>query len=376
MASSGCCTSRRPATRRSPLRRMDLSPLLAPRSIAVVGATDRDDSYGGNVLRNLERAGFEGHVWGVNPKRGRCSGARASPRSPSCPSPSTRSWSRSPRPRSRGPSSPASSAAAGAPWCCRPASARSRRAAPTRPSCARSLARTTSPSAARTATGSSPSPRARRSGATASGRSSPGSVAMVTQSGNVGVNALGSRRGIRWHTVVSTGNQTVADASDWLAALAEPRRGALGGPLPRVRRRRREARRGAGAVRRARRRGRGAQGRLLGRRRARGRRPHRLARRRPARVPRPGRGGGRGLGRGLPRPAGARQGAGRAAGAPARRRRARGAHLLRRRLGGRRRPGVGDRARAAGPVARDRAATRGAAPRPRRRSATRSTTRR
>ncbi len=49
----------------------------------------------------------------------------------------------------------------------------------------------------------------------------PGPVAMVTQSGNVGVNALGSRRGIRWHTVVSTGNQAVADASDWLAALAE-----------------------------------------------------------------------------------------------------------------------------------------------------------
>jgi acetyl-CoA synthetase len=48
----------------------------------------------------------------------------------------------------------------------------------------------------------------------------PGPVAMVTQSGNFGVNALGSRRGIRWHTVVSTGNQAVADASDWLAALA------------------------------------------------------------------------------------------------------------------------------------------------------------
>jgi acetyl-CoA synthetase len=49
----------------------------------------------------------------------------------------------------------------------------------------------------------------------------PGSVAMVTQSGNVGVNALGSRRGIRWHTVVSTGNQAVCTTSDWLAALAE-----------------------------------------------------------------------------------------------------------------------------------------------------------
>src|SRR5262245_42405890 len=48
---------------------MDLAPLLSPRSIAVVGATDREDSYGGNVLRNLERSGFEGDVWGVNPKR-------------------------------------------------------------------------------------------------------------------------------------------------------------------------------------------------------------------------------------------------------------------------------------------------------------------
>ena len=52
------------------------------------------------------------------------------------------------------------------------------------------------------------------------GRLEPGAVAMITQSGNVGVNALGSRRGIRWHTVVSTGNQAVCAASDWLAALA------------------------------------------------------------------------------------------------------------------------------------------------------------
>ena len=49
----------------------------------------------------------------------------------------------------------------------------------------------------------------------------PGGVAMITQSGNVGVNALGSLRGIDFHTVVSTGNQAVLGASDWLAALAE-----------------------------------------------------------------------------------------------------------------------------------------------------------
>ncbi len=49
----------------------------------------------------------------------------------------------------------------------------------------------------------------------------PGRVAMVSQSGNLAVNALGSRRGIDWHTVVSTGNQAVCDASDWLAAICE-----------------------------------------------------------------------------------------------------------------------------------------------------------
>lgn len=49
----------------------------------------------------------------------------------------------------------------------------------------------------------------------------PGGVAMISQSGNVAVNALGSRRGIRYHTVLSTGNQATLEASDWLAALCE-----------------------------------------------------------------------------------------------------------------------------------------------------------
>jgi acetate---CoA ligase (ADP-forming) len=47
----------------------------------------------------------------------------------------------------------------------------------------------------------------------------PGPVAVISQSGNLAVNALGSRRGIRFHTVISTGNQATLDASDWLAAL-------------------------------------------------------------------------------------------------------------------------------------------------------------
>jgi acetyl-CoA synthetase len=48
-----------------------------------------------------------------------------------------------------------------------------------------------------------------------------GGVALVTQSGNLGVVALASRRGIAWHTVVSVGNSAVVDASDALHELAD-----------------------------------------------------------------------------------------------------------------------------------------------------------
>ncbi len=46
-------------------------------------------------------------------------------------------------------------------------------------------------------------------------------MALISQSGNVAVNALASRRGLRLHTVVSCGNQAVLEAADWLDAIAE-----------------------------------------------------------------------------------------------------------------------------------------------------------
>ena len=48
----------------------------------------------------------------------------------------------------------------------------------------------------------------------------PGPVALVSQSGNVAVNALNSRRGLRFHTVIAGGNQAVLDAADYLEFLA------------------------------------------------------------------------------------------------------------------------------------------------------------
>src|SRR3954468_19094071 len=46
---------------------MDLARLMRPRSIAVVGATPRTDTYAHETLRNLALLGYEGDVWGVHP---------------------------------------------------------------------------------------------------------------------------------------------------------------------------------------------------------------------------------------------------------------------------------------------------------------------
>ncbi|HEY5428379.1 MAG TPA: acetate--CoA ligase family protein, partial [Solirubrobacteraceae bacterium] len=45
-------------------------------------------------------------------------------------------------------------------------------------------------------------------------------VALVSQSGNVAVNALATRRGLRFHTVIASGNQAVLSAADYLEFLA------------------------------------------------------------------------------------------------------------------------------------------------------------
>ena len=46
-----------------------LTPLLAPRSIAVVGASPRRGSFGHNLYTNLRDSGFRGVLYPVNPNR-------------------------------------------------------------------------------------------------------------------------------------------------------------------------------------------------------------------------------------------------------------------------------------------------------------------
>lgn len=51
--------------------------LLSPRSVAVIGASRRPGSIGHELLRNLQRSGFEGPIWPVNPHADHVGSVRA-----------------------------------------------------------------------------------------------------------------------------------------------------------------------------------------------------------------------------------------------------------------------------------------------------------
>ena len=51
-----------------------LGRLMRPRSVAIVGASDKPGSLGASVLANLERQGFAGTIHLVNPKRAQIGG--------------------------------------------------------------------------------------------------------------------------------------------------------------------------------------------------------------------------------------------------------------------------------------------------------------
>ena len=49
-------------------RRRDLRPLLAPRSIAIVGASESPDSWAPEIERSLRHLGYDGALYPINPK--------------------------------------------------------------------------------------------------------------------------------------------------------------------------------------------------------------------------------------------------------------------------------------------------------------------
>lgn len=49
--------------------KLDIARLLKPRSVAVVGASDKPGALGASVIGNLERAGYKGEIYPINPNR-------------------------------------------------------------------------------------------------------------------------------------------------------------------------------------------------------------------------------------------------------------------------------------------------------------------
>jgi acetate---CoA ligase (ADP-forming) len=199
---------------------MDLARLLRPRSIAILGATDRPASYGAQALMNLDAVGFAGPVWGVNPRRTEVLGRPCVPSVADLPEPVDAVVVAIP--------------AAGVPEAVEQAGARgcggavvigagfaevpegielqrALVAAAERhdlPVCGPNCNGIVAMHARATLWGDALTPR------------EPGPVALVSQSGNVAVNALATRRGLRFHTVIASGNQAVLGAADYLSSLA------------------------------------------------------------------------------------------------------------------------------------------------------------
>ena len=67
--------------------RVSVAPFLCPRSIALVGASDKPGSIGALLLANLLASGFTGPVYPVNPRHQVIQGVPAYPDLSSCPQP-------------------------------------------------------------------------------------------------------------------------------------------------------------------------------------------------------------------------------------------------------------------------------------------------
>src|SRR5580765_2084913 len=56
-----------------------LDTMLAPKTVAVIGATETEGSVGRTLMENLHAGGFEGAVYPIHPKRPNVLGVKAYP---------------------------------------------------------------------------------------------------------------------------------------------------------------------------------------------------------------------------------------------------------------------------------------------------------
>jgi acetate---CoA ligase (ADP-forming) len=199
---------------------VDLSRLMRPRSVAVVGATDRPGSYGAQALLNLDAIGFAGPVWGVNPGRTEALGRPCVPSVADLPDavdavivsvPAAGVAAAVDAAGARGCGGAVVFSAGFAEFAGGVGLQADLVAAAARhglPVCGPNCNGIVAMHEHAALWGDALAPR------------EPGAVALISQSGNVAVNALATRRGLRFHTVVASGNQAVLSAADYLGFLA------------------------------------------------------------------------------------------------------------------------------------------------------------
>jgi acetyl-CoA synthetase len=198
----------------------DPAPLLHPRSVAVVGANDRAGSYGDVIFRNLAAAGFEGAVYGVNPKRDDVHGKPCVPTVADLPEPVDAVVVAIPAAACAPVLIEAGERGCGGAIVLAAGFGETAGGRPLEDELTAAARVAGIPICGPNGNGVvSVAARAPLWGDSVE-RLTPGPVAVITQSGNFGVNALGSDRGLGFHTVVSTGNSAVLEPSDWLEALA------------------------------------------------------------------------------------------------------------------------------------------------------------
>jgi acetyl-CoA synthetase len=199
---------------------MDLHPLLRPRSVAVVGATERPGAYGSEALLNLERLGFPGRAYAVNPAREAVHGVPSFPSLRDLPEVPDAVVVAIPAAGVAAVVDEAGALGCGGAVVLAAGFGEARDGAERQAELVAAARRHGLPVCGPNGNGVVCLPARSALWGDMVAPLPPGPVALVSASGNVAVNALASRRGLRLHSVVSCGNQAVVGAEDWLEALA------------------------------------------------------------------------------------------------------------------------------------------------------------
>jgi acetate---CoA ligase (ADP-forming) len=200
---------------------VNLTRLLNPASVAIVGASTRVGTYGNQTVANLVAAGFEGSVWGVHPTADEVYGVRCVPTLAELPITPDVVIIATPAATVPDLVDQAGQVGAGGIVTYAAGFAEAANGKELQRQLIDVAAKHDLPLCGPNGNGLILLHQRAPLWGDAYRLGPAGPVAVISQSGNIAVNALGTRRGLGLHTVVSTGNQAVLDAADYLQAIAE-----------------------------------------------------------------------------------------------------------------------------------------------------------